>query len=177
MNFSDHFPRTKSFYNQNPHKVQFAAGVGVTTTVAASVLARVTSAPLPKTAKLTIFGLTFVSNLTSLNMKDASLGELAKVMMIGKNIFNNIIADVKNVAFECYQYIGEDQISNDANTNLTIAVLPVEKMNSKKDDIVKLQLADGLAPKSSGVEEGLAPGADIEAAGLPAVEGEIGSHS
>ncbi len=148
MNFSDHFPRTQGFYNQNPHKVQFAAGVSVTTTVAASVLARVTSAPLPKTAKLTIFGLTFVSNLASLNMKDASLGELAKVMMVGKDIVNNVMADVKNVVSEYYGNIIKalqtevDEVKVDL-TKPTPANMQLVKLENN----TLLQKADLLPPQ------------------------------
>ena len=148
MNFSDHFPRTYSFYNQNPQKAHFAAGVGLGATVTTSVLARVTSAPLPKTAKLAIFGLTFASNLASLNMKDASLGELAKVMMIGKNIVDNIIADAKNAASECYTYImkalqtEENEVKVDATQTTSV---DIEELRLVKN--TSILNADLLAPQ------------------------------
>ena len=148
MNFSDHFPRTYSFYNQNPQKAHFAAGVGLGTTVTTSVLARVTSAPLPKTAKLAIFGLTFASNLASLNMKNVSLGELAKVMMIGKDIVNNFITDAQNVASECCEHIikvlqtesNEVKVDQTQTTSANIEVSQLVKNTS-------ILNADLLAPQ------------------------------
>jgi hypothetical protein len=168
MNFSDHFPRTQSFYNQNPQKVHFAAGVGLGTTVTTSVLARVTSAPLPKTAKLAIFGLTFASNLASLNMKDASLGELGKVMMIGKQIVNSAITDVKHAASECYKKIGEalqteaNEVKADAaqTTSADIEVLKLVKNTSPLE-------VDLLAPQVKSIPVSLPQLGDKEVIAPP----------
>lgn len=153
MRFSDHFPRTQSFYNQNPQKVHFAAGAGVVATFTTSVLARVAKAPLPKTAKLTIFGLTFVSNLGSLNMKDASLGELTKVIMIGKNIVDNITSDIKHVASQFYNFIAKElqigenevKVAPIQTTSVDPKIISLEKDTSS----LKVDLLEPLLLKTS----------------------------
>lgn len=161
MNFSNHFVHTQSFYNQNPQKVHFAAGVGVGTTVTTSVLARVTSSSLPKTAKLAIFGLTFASNLASLNMKDASLGELAKVMMIGKQIVNSAITDVKHAASECYKKIGEalQTEANEVKVDATQTTALVKNTSLLKADL--------LAPQVKSISVSLPPLGEKEVISVP----------
>lgn len=100
----------KSHYNQNPQAVHWAAGVGAVTTMSTGFLSWLVGRPLPKVAKLAVFGLTFVSNLASLSMKDVSKEELIKVAVNGKKIIDDTKAAMTSGLVELYVSIVDTQL-------------------------------------------------------------------
>lgn len=127
------FEKIKGYYDQNPSKAHTAAGFAAVTTGATSMAAWIGGRPMPKIAKITVLGLTFTFNIAAMNMRDASVKELAKVALIGKNIIDDTVAAAKNALGEWYaNATKEDQskaTENPTKINLNLK-MPVTKVEA-----------------------------------------------
>lgn len=119
-NSTHYFANVKSYYDQNPNKAHMAAGFAAVTTGATSMVSWLGGRPMPKIAKVTVLGLTFISNLAALNMQNPSMKELAKVALTGKNIVDDTIEAVKAIMSELYDYVVEEEQANETDNTMKI---------------------------------------------------------
>ncbi|MCP5369360.1 MAG: hypothetical protein H6909_01550 [Rickettsiaceae bacterium] len=115
-----HFIYIKNTYNQNPQKAQFAAVTSAGITMGTSLIARWSGGCIPTTAKIAIFGLTAISNLVSLNMKEVSVAELKRVTTDGTKILQHLIEGSVNYVSEAGNYLFEmvwNKVTDDSDNS------------------------------------------------------------
>lgn len=143
------FEKIKGYYDQNPSKAHTAAGFAAVTTGATSMAAWVGGRPMPKIAKITVLGLTFTFNIAAMNMRDASVKELAKVALIGKNIIDDTVAAAKNALGEWYANATKEEQSktteNPTKINLKMPVAKVEVASAPIPVVEKTPTEDPVA--------------------------------